>query len=102
MFTLSVFQWVEKTSAIGIFSKSGKTGSTFAFEFGSAISPIFKLYVIKEYQRLKEIESDKYGIEWNFKRVLSKSNYHIHTNAIKNYIIPKAGYTGEGMAIVCR
>lgn len=98
MFTLSVSQWVEKTSAIGIFSKSGKLGGTYAhrdiaFEFGAAISPIFKLYVIKEYQRLKEIEADKYGIEWSFKRVLSKANYHIHTNAVKNYIIPKAGYT---------
>ena len=96
-FTLSISQWVEKTNAIGIFSKLGKTGGTYAhrdiaFEFGSAISPIFKLYVIKEYQRLKEIESDKYGIEWNFKRVLSKANYHIHTAAIKNYIIPKMGY----------
>ena len=98
MFTLSVSQWVEKTGAIGIFSKMGKLGGTYAhrdiaFEFGAAISPIFKLYVIKEYQRLKEIESDKYGIEWNFKRILSKANYHIHTNAIKTYIVPKAGYT---------
>jgi hypothetical protein len=97
MFTLSVSQWVEKTKAIGIFSKMGKAGGTYAhrdiaFEFGAAISPIFKLYVIKEYQRLKEIESDQYGIEWNFKRVLSKANYHIHTAAIKNYIIPKMGY----------
>lgn len=96
-FTLSVSQWVEKTNAIGIFSKSGKTGGTYAhrdiaFEFGAAISPIFKLYVIKEYQRLKEIEADKYGLEWNVKRVLSKANYHIHTKAIKEYIIPKAGY----------
>src|SRR5688572_12885863 len=64
MFTLSVSQWVEKTNAIGMFSKMGKLGGTYAhrdiaFEFGSAISPIFKLYVIKEYQRLKEIEADK-------------------------------------------
>ena len=97
-FTLSISQWVEKTGAIGIFSKSGKTGGTYAhrdiaFEFGGAISPIFKLYVIKEYQRLKEIESDQYGIEWNVKRVLSKANYQIHTQAVKDYIIPKAGYT---------
>lgn len=96
-FTLSVSQWVGKTGAIGIFSKMGKLGGTYAhrdiaFEFGAAISPIFKLYVIKEYQRLKEIEADKYGMEWNFKRVLSKANYHIHTDAIKNYIVPKAGY----------
>lgn len=96
-FTLSISQWVEKTGAIGIFSKFGKQGGTYAhrdiaFEFGAAISPIFKIYVIKEYQRLKEIEADKYGIEWNVKRVLSKANYHIHTDAVKNYIIPKAGY----------
>ena len=97
-FTLSVSQWVDKTSAIGIFSKMGKSGGTYAhrdiaFEFGAAISPIFKLYVIKEYQRLKEIEADKYGIEWSFKRVLSKANYQIHTDAVKNYIVPKAGYS---------
>ena len=96
-FVLSVSNWVETTNAIGIFSKSGKNGGTYAhrdiaFEFGAAISPIFKLYLIKEYQRLKEIESNQYGIEWNFKRVLSKANYQIHTDAVKNYIVPKAGY----------
>ena len=96
-FTLSISQWVEKTGAIGIFSRSGKAGGTYAhrdiaFEFGAAISPMFKLYVIKEYQRLKEIEADIYGLEWNVKRVLSKANYVIHTNAVKNYILPKAGY----------
>lgn len=97
-FTMSVSNWVEKTNAIGIFSKSGKNGGTYAhkdiaFEFGAAISPIFKLYVLKEYQRLKEIESNQYGLEWNIKRVLSKANYQIHTDAIKNYIVPKAGYS---------
>lgn len=96
-FTLSVTNWVEATNAIGIFSKSGKSGGTYAhrdiaFEFGAAISPMFKLYVIKEYQRLKEIESNAYGLEWNVKRILSKANYHIHTEAVKNFIIPKAGY----------
>jgi hypothetical protein len=95
---MSVTNWVEKTQAIGIFSKSGKNGGTYAhkdiaFEFGSAISPSFKLFVIKEYQRLKDIESNIYGIEWNVKRVLSKANYQIHTDAIKKYIIPKYGYT---------
>ena len=89
-FTLSVNGWVEKTNAIGIFSKQGKYGGTYAhkdiaFEFGAAISPIFKLYIIKEYQRLKEVESNVYGIEWDIKRVLSKANYQIHTDAIKNY-----------------
>ncbi len=97
-FTMSVSNWVEKTNAIGIFSKSGKNGGTYAhkdiaFEFGGAISPMFKLYVIKEYQRLKEIESNQYGLEWNVKRILSKANYQIHTNAIKKYIVPKSGYT---------
>jgi KilA-N domain len=98
MFTMSVSNWVESTDAIGIFSKSGKSGGTYAhkdiaFEFGAAISPIFKLYVIKEYQRLKEIEADKYGLEWNVKRMLSKANYHIQSEAVKNYIVPKAGYS---------
>ena len=97
-FTLSVNGWVEKTNAIGIFSKQGKYGGTYAhkdiaFEFGAAISPIFKLYIIKEYQRLKEVESNVYGIEWDIKRVLSKANYQIHTDAIKNYIIPTLTYS---------
>lgn len=97
-FTMSVSSWVEKTNAVGIFSKAGKSGGTYAhkdiaFEFGAAISPIFKLYVIKEYQRLKDIEANKYGVEWNFKRILSKVNYHIHTGAVKEYIVPKAGYS---------
>jgi hypothetical protein len=96
-FTMSVINWVDKTNAIGMFSKSGKYGGTYAhkdiaIEFGTAISPIFKLYLIKEYQRLKEIETSQYGLEWNVKRVLSKANYQIHTDAIKDYIIPKAGY----------
>ena len=96
-FTLSVNSWVEKTNAIGIFSRSGKNGGTYAhkdiaFEFGGAISPVFKLYVIKEYQKLKEIESNQYGLEWDVKRILSKANYQIHTDAVKNYIVPKAGY----------
>jgi hypothetical protein len=97
-FTMSVNNWVEKTNAIGVFSKQGKYGGTYAhkdiaFEFGSAISPVFKLYIIREYQRLKEIESNKYGLEWDIKRVLSKANYQIHTDAIKNYIIPTLTYS---------
>ena len=92
-FVLSVSQWVEQTGAIGIVSKSGRYGGTYAhkdiaFEFGSAISPIFKLYLIKEYQRLKEIESNQFNLEWDVKRILSKANYSIHTDAIKNHIIP--------------
>jgi len=93
-FTMSVNNWVEKTNAIGIFSKQGRYGGTYAhkdiaFEFGSAISPVFKLYLIKEFQRLKEIENNQYNLEWNVKRILSKANYQIQTSAIKNYVLPK-------------
>jgi len=93
-FVLSPKHWAEKTNAIGIISKSGRYGGTYAhkdiaFEFGSAISPVFKLYLIKEYQRLKQIETNQYNLEWSVKRILSKVNYHIHTDAIKNNIIPK-------------
>ena len=97
-FTMSVSNWVESTNAIGIISKQGQYGGTYAhkdiaFEFGSAISPVFKLYIIKEYQRLKEIESNSYGLEWNVRRILSKANYQIHTDAVKNYIIPNLSYS---------
>ena len=97
-FVLSAKQWIEKTNAIGIIAKSGRYGGTYAhrdiaFEFGSAISATFKLYLIKEYQRFKEIESNQYNIEWNVKRILSKANYHIQTDAVKNYILPKKNYT---------
>ena len=93
-FTMSVNNWVEKTNAIGIFSKQGRYGGTYAhkdiaFEFGSAISPVFKLYLIKEFQRLKEIENNQYNMEWNVKRILSKANYQIQTSAIKNYVLPQ-------------
>ena len=93
-FTMSVNNWIEKTNAIGIISKLGRYGGTYAhkdiaFEFGSAISPVFKLYLIKEFQRLKEIENNQYNIEWNVKRVLSKANYQIQTSAIKNYVLPQ-------------
>lgn len=92
-FVLSVSQWVEQTGAIGLTSKSGRYGGTYAhkdiaFEFGSAISPVFKLYLIKEYQRLKESESNQFNLEWDVKRILTKANYSIHTDAIKNHIIP--------------
>jgi len=97
-FTMSVSNWIESTNAIGIFARSGRYGGTYAhkdiaFEFGSAISPVFKLYIIREYQRLKELENKQYGLEWNVKRILSKANYQIHTTAVRDYLIPKAGYT---------
>lgn len=96
-FTLSVSEWVDKTNAIGLFVKKGRYGGTFAhkdiaFEFASAISPIFKLYLIKEFQRLKEEENDPKHIEWSAKRFLSKNNYLIQTDAVKNYLIPKKNY----------
>jgi len=99
-FTLTPKKWIEATSAIGIISKAGRYGGTYAhkdiaFEFASWISPTFKLYLITEYQRLKEIETNQYNLEWNVKRILSKTNYHIHTDAVKNYIIPKKNYEKE-------
>ncbi|MFS2882306.1 KilA-N domain-containing protein [Parabacteroides distasonis] len=92
-FILTPKMWIEKTGAIGIISKSGRYGGTYAhkdiaFEFGAWISPAFKLYLIKEYQRLKEAESHPLLGEWNVKRVLSKVNYTIHTDAIRDFIIP--------------
>lgn len=94
-FTLSVTEWSLKTNAIGIYSKRGKYGGTYAhkdiaFEFASSICPVFKLYLIKEFQRLKEIENK--SNEWNVKRLLTKNNYLIHTDAIKNYILPNKDY----------
>lgn len=94
-FTLSPSEWVEKTNAIGIFVKKGKYGGTYAhkdiaFEFASAISPVFKLYLIKEFQRLKELENS--NKDWDVKRLLSKNNYLIYTDAIKNYILPNNDY----------
>jgi hypothetical protein len=90
-FVLSPSKWIEKTDAIGIFVKIGRYGGTYAhkdiaFEFCSAISPIFKLYLIKEFQRLKDEEQKKFG--WDIKRNLAKINYRIHTDAIKKSLIP--------------
>ena len=96
-FTPSISEWVEQTDAIGLYVKRGKYGGTYAhkdiaFEFASAISPTFKLYLIKEFQRLKEDETSKEKIEWNAKRFLSKNNYLIQTDAVKNYLIPQTNY----------
>lgn len=93
-FVLSPTQWVEKTSAIGIYSKQGRYGGTYAhkdiaFEFGSAISSEFKLYLIKEFQRLKNEENDWQKLDWNLQRTLAKVNYSIHTDAIKEKLIPE-------------
>lgn len=93
-FVLSPSKWIETTGAIGIISKSGNTGGTFAhkdiaFEFASWISAEVKLYLIKEFQRLKEDENERLKLGWNFQRTLAKVNYHIHTDAIKENLIPE-------------
>jgi hypothetical protein len=92
-FVLTAKQWIEKTGAIGIVSRSGRYGGTFAhkdiaFEFASWISVEFKLYLIKEFQRLKEDENRRLSLAWNLNRTLSKLNYRIHTDAIKAHLIP--------------
>jgi len=93
-FYLSVKKWIETTNAIGLLASAGRYGGTFAhkdiaFEFGSWLSPEFKLYLIKEFQRLKEDENRRLSLEWNLHRTLSKINYRIHTDAIKNHIVPE-------------
>ncbi len=99
-FVLSVSEWIEKTNARGIYVKKGRYGGTYAhkdiaFEFASAISPVFKLYLIKEFQRLKEEENNLQNLEWDAKRFLSKNNYLIQTDAIKHYIIPNCNYRDD-------
>lgn len=91
-FTLSPKQWIETTNAIGVISKAGRYGGTYAhkdiaFEFASWVSPEFKLYIIKDYQRLREEEQYRLSTDWNLKRELSKINYRIHTDAIKENLI---------------
>jgi len=94
-FVLSVKKWAAATKAVGIFAKAGRYSSgTFAHrdiasEFGSWLCPEFKLYLIKEFQRLKEEENDRLKLDWNLQRTLAKVNYHIHTGAIKEHLIPK-------------
>ena len=93
-YKLSVKDWVEKTNAIGLKATPGRYGGTYAhpdiaFEFGMWISPQFKIYLIKEFQRLKNEENDRLKLEWNLQRTLAKVNYHIHTDAIKENLIPK-------------
>ena len=97
-FKISVKDWVKRTNAIGIIAKAGRYGGTYAhtdiaFNFGMWISPMFQLYIVKEYQRLKEIESNQYNLEWNVKRLLSKANYRINTDAIDKYVIPKLSFS---------
>ena len=93
-FYLSVKKWIDITNAKGIISTAGRYGGTFAhkdiaFEFGSWLSPEFKLYLIKEFQRLKLEENERKSLDWSLNRTLSKINYRIHTDSIKEYLIPK-------------
>lgn len=90
---ISVKEWIARTNAIGITSKAGRYGGTYAhkdiaIQFAMWISPTFQLYIIKEYQRLKETESNQYSLEWSVKRMLSKNNYQVHTDAVKDYVLP--------------
>ena len=92
-FYLSVKKWIEMTDAKGIIASAGRYGGTFAhkdiaFEFGSWLSPEFKLYLIKEYQRLKNDENERLALDWKLNRMLAKVNYRIHTDSIKENIIP--------------
>jgi hypothetical protein len=92
-FVLTAKQWVDRTGAIGLISKPGRYGGTFAhkdiaFEFASWISVEFKLFLIKEFQRLKEDENSRLSLAWNLNRTLSKLNYRIHTDAIQSHLIP--------------
>ena len=94
-FNLTPRKWIEATNAIGFISKAGRYGGgTFAhkdiaFEFGTWLSPEFKLYLIKEFQRLKQNENERLQLEWNLHRTLAKINYRIHTDAIKENLIPE-------------
>lgn len=94
-FNISAKEWTEKTNAIGLKAVAGRYGGTYAhkdiaFEFGMWISPAFKLYLIKDYERLKEIENNQYQLEWNIRRILASTTYTVHTDAVKEEIIPKA------------
>ena len=92
-YKISVKEWVEKTNAIGLKATPGRYGGTFAhadiaFEFGMWISPEFKIYLVKEFRRLKDDESRRLSLAWNLNRTLSKLNYRIHTDAVKAHLIP--------------
>ena len=93
-FSLTAKRWIDTTNAIGIISKTGRYGGTFAhkdiaFEFAAWLSTEFKFYLIKEFQRLKDDENDRLKLEWNLQRTISKINYRIHTDAVKENLIPK-------------
>lgn len=101
-FRMSAKRWIESTGAIGLVAKAGRYGGTYAhkdiaFEFGSWLSPEFKLYLIKEFQRLKEQEAQRNSIEWQVKRELSKINYRIHTDAIQEHLMQTVPQKKQGL-----
>lgn len=92
---MSVGQWIERTNATGMLVKAGRYGGTYAhkdiaFHFAMWLSPEFQIYLVKEFQRLKEQETSRNNLEWNLQRTLAKVNYRIHTDAIKENLIPPA------------
>lgn len=104
-FTMSPKKWIETTGAIGISSKSGKNGGTYAhkdiaFHFGLWLSPEFNLLLIKEFQRLKDEEAKRLNSEWDYRRFLSKANYSLHTDAVKKHVIPSMNLEKEKEWIV--
>ncbi|MDR3297481.1 MAG: KilA-N domain-containing protein [Prevotellaceae bacterium] len=103
-YKISVKEWVEKTNAVGIRATAGRYGGTYAhkdiaFEFGMWISPSFKIFLIREFDRLKQDEQQRLSLEWNLQRTLSKINYRIHTDAIKEKIIPAVVTKEQASAI---
>ena len=101
-FSMSVKEWIEATGAIGLVSKAGRYGGTYAhrdiaFEFGTRISPRFKILLIREFQRLKSEEYNRQKLQWSYRRFLSKVNYRLHTDAIRDHLIPRlqASKVGE-------
>ena len=103
-YKLSVKEWVAKTGAIGLRATAGRYGGTYAhkdiaFEFGMWISPEFKIYLIKEFQRLKDEENDRLKLEWNLQRTLAKVNYRIHTDAIKETLLPAVVTRAQASAV---
>lgn len=99
-FIMSAGQWIERTGAIGLIVKAGRYGGSYAhkdiaFHFAMWLSPEFQIYLINEFQRLKEGENDRLKLEWNVKRLLSKTNYHIQTDAVQKHIIPQKNYNQD-------
>lgn len=104
-FMMSVKRWIERTNAIGIEAKAGRGGGTYAnkdiaLEFCTWLSPLFKLYVVREFDRLKNQEYERLALEWNVKRTLAKINYRIHTDAVKTHLVPPRVSTSKQAGIV--